>query len=246
MIAAPAASCGAASELLLATLCEAAAVAKPLESDTNVTPPASSVAGSSTSGSSSGGESSGGDADELTKVGADERHRQRESQLTATVKTTSRLQAKADELFIATQSRAWREALLAIDEESGACSEIVLASDVAPEVFATLISRHDALPKSMRYDAHTRKVTVSDLGLARRGVPIMTFRNPRPTRGSCVHTRRKGRRGKTAREQAPPSSCGCGFKHNLGDAVPLRTEVRRVGVPERSSSAPPSRYLSAK
>ena len=70
-IAAPAASCGAASELLLATLCEAAAVAKPLESDTNVThvtPPASSVAGSSTSGSSSGGESSGGDSDELTKV----------------------------------------------------------------------------------------------------------------------------------------------------------------------------------
>lgn len=91
------------------------------------------------------------------------------------MKTTSRLQAKADELFIATQSRAWREALLAIDEESGACSEIVLASDVAPEVFATLISRHDALPKSMRYDAHTRKVTISDLGLARHGIPIMTF-----------------------------------------------------------------------
>ena len=85
------------------------------------------------------------------------------------------MQAKADELFVATQSRTWRDALLAIDEESGACSEIVFASDVAPEVFAALMSRHDALPKSMRYDAHTREVVVSDLAHPRHGIPIMKF-----------------------------------------------------------------------
>jgi len=72
------------------------------------------------------------------------------------------------------QRQDWRKALLVTDEESGASSEIVVASSVTPDVFAALLSRH-TLPRSTRYDAHSKEITISDLGLGRHGFPIMKF-----------------------------------------------------------------------
>ena len=156
-VAPPSAYCGAASKLSPADSRAGAAVFKPNVSDgshptvKDASPDSSMAGGSSTSGSS---ESGGGDSDERPKVGG--------------------VQAAADDLFAVIQSRPWKGALLAIDEENGASSEFVLASDVAPDVFAALLSQH-VLPKSLRYDADTTEITINDLGLARHGLPITTI-----------------------------------------------------------------------